>query len=103
MKNSENLENLEQALIELRVISHSWSDAGKVYDTLIKVRNYLRYETVMTKELFDLYDDIVISLSELDSYPNETTFDGRTFTSVLTRFGFADFTRDDYSALMECR
>jgi len=91
-----NIENLYEALKTLRLISHDWSDKELVIEDLINVRDYLRYETVMTKELFDLYDKVVISLMILVDEINEIGFDGRIFTSVMTEFGIEDFTRDDY-------
>lgn len=95
--------NLYEALKTLRLISHNWSDRESVIEELTNVRDYLRYDTVMTKELFDLYDIVVISLMILVDEIDELGFDGRIFTSVLTDFGMEDFTRDDYSALIECR
>jgi len=53
---------------------------------------------MMTDDLFDLYDSIVLSLDTLE-FRNKEDFDGRIFTSVLTKLGFKDFSRADYTKL----
>ena len=87
--------DLKEALTDLRIISHSWTDLDEVYETLQDVKKYLR-TCVFTDELFDLYDEVTISLMILVDEVDEIGFDGRIFTNALTRFGFEDFTRDNY-------
>jgi len=91
--------NLEQELIKLRKISHNWSNTEEVIEILQNTKEFLRYNTILTKELWDLYDEVTISLMILVDEIDEIGFDGRIFTNALTRFGFNDFTRDDY---LEC-
>ena len=87
--------DLKEALTDLRIISHSWTDLDEVYETLQDVKKYLR-TCVLTDELFDLYDEVSLSIIDIEDSVETVLFDGRIFTSALTRFGFEDFTRDDY-------
>jgi len=91
------MKTLEETLIDLRIISYTWSDTDKVIDTLKDAKRVLR-TAIMTDDLFDLYDSIVLSLDTLE-FGDEEDFDGRIFTSVLTKLGFKDFSRDDYTKL----
>jgi len=91
--------SLENTLRDLRLISHNWSNTEEVIEILQNTKEFLRYNTILTKELWDLYDEVIISLMILVDEVDEIGFDGRIFTNVLTRFGFKDFTRDDY---LEC-
>jgi hypothetical protein len=92
--------NLEQELIKLRKISHNWEDLDEVYETLKDVKRFFRNGLIMTDDLFDVYDDIILSIVDIEESVEVVLFDGRIFTSVLTRFGFKDFSRDDYANLI---
>ena len=87
----ETFTNLEEALQSLRKVSRDWSDIDETASILYKAHVFFRNEVIFTQELFNVYDDIVtsIALIEMEEHPGEL-FDGRVFTSVLTKFGFED-------------
>jgi len=83
-------------LLKLRILSHNWSDEDKLYKTLTEAKKNLRLlvsKEDAPNELFKVYDLVVVALFSIDS---EELCDCREFSSVLTDFGFIDFTRDDY-------
>jgi hypothetical protein len=91
---------LENILKSLRIISHDWNNIKLVISELKMVKECLRNQTILTKDLWDLYDEVSFSLMILEFEIDEVGFDGRIFSSVLTKFGFKDFTRDDYLAIL---
>jgi len=85
------MKTLTSALEELRKISKSWKNTDEVLKTLYEVKRYFRENVFLTDELFDIYDDVVMSIGliEMEEYSGEF-FDGRIFSDVFIKSGLKD-------------
>ena len=84
-------ETLQDVLQDLRGVSRDWSDTGEVLEILNGAKDFLRFYNMTTNAIFDVYDDIVMSIGLIEmSDEDENFFDGRVFVDVLTKLGFKD-------------
>ena len=84
-------ETLQETLQDLRRVSRDWSDTEEVLEILNGAKDFLRFYNMTTNAIFDVYDDVVMSIGLIEMEDeDEKFFDGRVFTLVLTRLGFKD-------------